>query len=563
MSRLFKIALLLLAVMSLAACHAAKRQHTTATLDEVESYMIERPDSALAVLEGMDSTALSTRALRARYSLLRMMALDKCYLDITAPGLLDPAIAWYEHHGTADEKLKTLFYQGRVAVTNKDRNKAALYFSRAESYVEKAQDARAVGLLYEGIAAIYGAAFNVNKKQEYIEKALAVFKQADDPIYESELADLATVYHTRREWEKADSLFREGIAHSEAYPHALAIFLSDYASLKLHQPKKDPEGALTLLKRKQELSGSLTFSEAGAYALSLAQIGRWDQSNALWARLDTLTGWDRYEVMPWRVQLASFRGDYESAFRLLTETHIMEEVLISETLADSITQTLQDYYELTSRRERERRLRLSIYALIAVVFLLSLTVILLARGRKIRMERDRLLSLRAALERDLLEQESRSAALSDDFSSRLETLRLQLGRERLDRLRRGGRYSYWMWMEQNGRSSDTHIINSLRKEFREICTLEKDIRALERRLDADLDGIVSHLKADLGIQEHSDDEKFLCYWLIDLKPDMIAELLGISTNNVYVKTHRLEKHIEALGKAEYMPLIQNNLTKNT
>ena len=76
----------------------------SATLDDVESYINDHPDSALAVLRSVDTTALRTRGLRARYSLLRVMALDKCFEDITRPGLLDPAVNWYERHGSADER---------------------------------------------------------------------------------------------------------------------------------------------------------------------------------------------------------------------------------------------------------------------------------------------------------------------------------------------------------------------------------------------------------------------------------------------------------------------------
>ena len=557
------IAQLLISVLLLAACGPAPRQRTVAVMDDVETYINERPDSALAALTAVDTTSLTTRALRARYSLLRVMALDKCYEDITVPGLLDPAVAWYARHGSADEKMKTLYYQGRIAQDKKDRNNAALFFVRAEEYAERVKDEHALALLLIAEATVYNDCYNLDKELEYWEKALAVLKQSQSSMYESVLGGLAYVYHSQKEWSKADSLYRIAVSHSDAYPHALEQYLSNYARMKVLQPDKDPEGAIELLDRKRDLlGGGLTPKEAGAYAYALELTGNHVAASRWKAQLERLTGQARFEVLSWLMRMARLEGDSEAAFMYLAEARSEEEKIISTTMSESVVRTLQGYYEQSARREREHRLRLGIYALIAVIFLLSLTVVLLIRGNKTRAERDRLLSLRAELERDLLEQESRSAAMSDDFSSRLEALRLQLGRERLDRLRRGGRYSYWMWMEQNGRSSDAHIINGLRKEFQEVCALEKDTRALERRLNADLDGIVSHLKADLEIREHTEDEKFLCYWLIDLKPDMIAELLGISNNYVYVKTHRLEKRIRDLGKAEYMPLIQKNLTKS-
>ena len=70
----------LLGALLLAACGPASR--TDAFLDNVESYINEAPDSARTVLMSIDSTSLVTRRLRARYSLLRTMAQDKCYDDM-------------------------------------------------------------------------------------------------------------------------------------------------------------------------------------------------------------------------------------------------------------------------------------------------------------------------------------------------------------------------------------------------------------------------------------------------------------------------------------------------
>ncbi|MBO5545116.1 MAG: hypothetical protein J5951_00475, partial [Bacteroidales bacterium] len=111
----FPVVLILGAIGLVLACSPSPFSHVVARLDDVESYINDHPDSALSVLRSVDTTALHTRALRARYSLLRVMALDKCFDDITRPGLRDPAAAWYERHGSADERFKTCHYSGRIA----------------------------------------------------------------------------------------------------------------------------------------------------------------------------------------------------------------------------------------------------------------------------------------------------------------------------------------------------------------------------------------------------------------------------------------------------------------
>ena len=543
------------------ACGPSPRSRMMETLNDVESFINERPDSALAVLEGVDSAALNTRALRARFSLLRTMAQAKNYLDLTVPGLIDEAAAWYDRHGSADERMKTLYYQGCIAQAKKDLNRAAVFYTRAEAFADKAEDRHAVGLLYEAIASIYNSVYNIDKEEEYIKKELAILEQTQDSMYGSALGGLALVCHSNKEWSKADSLYRVAIEYSENYPNAKSIYLSNYARMKLQQPEIDPAGAIELLDNKRGLSnGGLTPQEAGAYAYALLWVGDKDASDSLRKRLETLTGRARYDVLPWLRRMAVYSGNYQLAYSYYAEAYDEEYAIISDIMSDSVSMNLRDYFEKSAQQEKARRLRHGIEALALMVLLLSFAVILLFRERQIRAERDRLLVIRAELEQDIQKQESKTAQLSDDLSTRLTQLRLQLQEERLERLRKSGRYGYWIWMDQNGRSSDADVIKTLRKDIREICALEKDYHALENRLNKDLDNIVVHLKTDLGIVGRPNEEKFLCFWLIDLKPDMIAELLGISINNVYVKSHRLEERIRKLEKPEYSSLIAEKLT---
>ena len=84
------------------------------TICDVENYIESRPDSALAVLEAIDVEALFSDEERAKYALYMSMALDKNYIDKTDFEVLQPAIDYYENHGSATDKLRTFYYQGRI-----------------------------------------------------------------------------------------------------------------------------------------------------------------------------------------------------------------------------------------------------------------------------------------------------------------------------------------------------------------------------------------------------------------------------------------------------------------
>ena len=98
--------------LMLAACHHASPYR--ATLDAADSLMESRPDSALSLLRAIPSGRITDRATRARHAMLHAMARDKNYIDDTTFTILQPAIDYYENHGTPTEKLRTFYYQGRI-----------------------------------------------------------------------------------------------------------------------------------------------------------------------------------------------------------------------------------------------------------------------------------------------------------------------------------------------------------------------------------------------------------------------------------------------------------------
>ena len=100
----------------LTLCLASCGQHSKhwETLTQVEAFMEERPDSALAILQGIEVGDLSGKEEKAKHALLLSMALDKNVIDKTDFEILQPAIDHYEDNGTPTDKLRTLFYQGRI-----------------------------------------------------------------------------------------------------------------------------------------------------------------------------------------------------------------------------------------------------------------------------------------------------------------------------------------------------------------------------------------------------------------------------------------------------------------
>jgi tetratricopeptide (TPR) repeat protein len=96
----------------------------------MERIIEERPDSVLNVLQAIDTDELVGDEEPAKHALLLSMALDKNYIDKTDFDVLQPAIDYYDDNGSATDKLRTFYYQGRI-YHNRGNEAAAM-----ESYVK-------------------------------------------------------------------------------------------------------------------------------------------------------------------------------------------------------------------------------------------------------------------------------------------------------------------------------------------------------------------------------------------------------------------------------------------
>ena len=148
-----------LLVIILALCCVACDNHSThwGTLTDVESYIEEGPDSALVVLEKIDVSELSSKEERAKHALLLSMAMDKNYIDRTDFDVLQPAIDYYEDNGSATDKLRTFYYQGRIYHNRGDEAAAMESYVKAINIGETSADILTKARLYVAQGNIYNS----------------------------------------------------------------------------------------------------------------------------------------------------------------------------------------------------------------------------------------------------------------------------------------------------------------------------------------------------------------------------------------------------------------------
>ncbi len=167
------------AVAVLLSCSEADSE-TGRTLEDVASFIEERPDSAMAILDTMGHERLKTKSLRARHALLLAMARDKNWIDDMTDSVIAPAVSWYRRHGSADEKLLMNYYRGRIAMNAGDYEAAMEWFVKAERCGKSSHDLMCLGRLHGAKSAVYNHLFDSESVIREERKAGECFLAAGD-----------------------------------------------------------------------------------------------------------------------------------------------------------------------------------------------------------------------------------------------------------------------------------------------------------------------------------------------------------------------------------------------
>lgn len=175
---------LCLAVVVLTIIGCDRQSIASEKMDLAESLMDSRPDSALSILNAVNVETLNGKKDKARYALLKSMALDKNYIDTTSFDVLQPAIDYFLKKGTADEKLKTYYYQGRIYQNRENNDSAMQSFMRGREFCVQASDTMTMANLLVAQGTILYTTYKFDDFIKVNLEAAELYRESGRPDYE-------------------------------------------------------------------------------------------------------------------------------------------------------------------------------------------------------------------------------------------------------------------------------------------------------------------------------------------------------------------------------------------
>lgn len=531
-----------------------------ALLQDVETYIQERPDSALRVLRKVDSLTLNTKALRARYSVLFAMALDKNYIDTTALSILEPTVAYYEKFGSPKDKMLSYYYLGRIYSNRKDYPNAVIYYlqalreSSADDYYHK-------GLAYEALANAYSASFN---NEEELRNAILAH-DCFDKIRDKNLAlsryKIAQAYHNNEQFDLADSLYSSVYSGLDSTSKLAFYAMEDQVSNDLQREGPDVERDIKLLEYVAEHRGNLTLTSYYEYAYILLLIGEKVTAENILSQLSENE--ESVETMEIRYRIAEYEENDEEALTLLKSMLSYQNDVVKKQLAQSVFKAQSDYYRLNAEVSEQKSTianQRSVIILIAGLMMAGLLyIVFMKRKTALIREKDRLAQaveeseklLETVRNRAKQEKEERDKDIFDlkslnererDKIKELRDMYVSLYQKRFYEIGKYYDAASSHRLESIKEKAYHDVISSTQALFEEIASGSEGQKKFEARINAELDDIVSKIRSDFP-KLKDDDIRFICYLIVGFDTSTISFLMDISKENVRVKKHRLREKL--------------------
>lgn len=535
-------------------------RQTKSLLQDVETYIQERPDSALRVLRKVDSLTLNTKALRARYSVLFAMALDKNYIDTTALSILEPTVAYYEKFGSPKDKMLSYYYLGRIYSNRKDYPNAVIFYSQALRESSE-YDYYHRGLIYAASADAYNASFNDEEELRNTILAYECFEKIGDKDLDLSLYKVAQAYHNNERFDVADSLYSLVYSGKDSTSRLALYAMEDLVSNDLYQEKQDVERDLELLEYVAEHRGNLSLESYYEYAYLLLLAGKESEAENILSQLSNREA--NGKTMEIRYRIAECKGQYEEALALLKSMLSHQNDVVKKKLAQSVFKAQSDYYRLTAEVSEQKSTisnQRSIIILITGLMIIALLyVIFKKRKSTLIREKDRLTQAveeserlletvrnraneeKSEREKDILDLKSRNEREQDKIKD-LREMYVALYQKRFSEIGKYYDAASSHRLESIKEKAYHDVISSTQALFEEIASGSEGQKKFEARINADLDDIVSKIRSDFP-KLKDDDIRFICYLIVGFDTSTISFLMDISKENVRVKKHRLREKL--------------------
>jgi tetratricopeptide (TPR) repeat protein len=503
----------LLTLLLLAACG----QQTC--LRRIEAIVQDHPDSALTLLQAVDTTALRPPRLQAQYHLFSAIASDKSHLDQgPSAGLTAQDADWYSKHPPRHLQHIVLYYLGDQAMISGRYDQAYSFLARSGEEAARQEDWFYAAMSNLRMASLYQLTELPQQAYEYASQAQNYFILAGDHEHflttGNRLVEAWIQLGKRRQAEAAlDRIFH--YVEEQGYYAYQQDILRETVGQYLRMTPPQPDSARSKLSRLRDVFGSFYSKDYALSAVAEELLGHPDRADRLLdsAYVSLTARDDRDFVREAEYRIRKNRGDSARALTLHEELRTREDSTRRATINTLVF------------NHQPEDMNTHLPALIAALILIGITGLLLWRSKKAE----------ASLRRDL-------KALTDKSPD--------------------GESSKFLILEELCKVYDQPFLNKnerLLKHFSIMLARYREDPAFISRFEAQLDPGRRQLLARMHQDEQlfsPKDFPFVTYVVAGLSYNAIAVILGENTGTLYTRATRLRDRIRKSDSPDKVSYLQ-------
>ena len=544
----------------------------------MESYISDAPDSALNVLNNIGKDRISNKRIHSKYLLLKTIALDKNFIDVTEDSLTRPAINWYERHGNDRERMLAYYYHGRVCQNAGDYNQAIIAFTNAEKYAKMCSDDFYLGMIYRGMNIISNQNYNYEEELKYAELSRDYFLKSEQKAhYSYALHSIACAYTNLKQFENAlnicDTIYTIAIESQDSI--LLNIGLEVAITNLVHKTPPDLKKAFSTLNFITDSLGKMpnykTWHDI-AYAYTLTK--QYDTANDIIQILENATMQKKLEGALKYIQADIYyaQRNYKQAFQTVQEAATIQDSILYAYLNRSTVNIQKDYFKRQAEYDAERlknnRIIIVLIILSSLIATISLSYFWYRKVKDKEREKEMETARLSGRVREVLsELDKMKKAKDEELSSMKNAIRsenkemLSEFRDKINNLYRTKFmfldnlckqfYSYGM-----SAAKQKQIYKTVEENIKSFSD-DEELYALEEIVNSFKDDVMKKLREDFP-RFKDEDFKLMCYWYAGFSPAAMCVLMKIDEiSDIYKRKSRLKSRIDKSNSPHKDCLLKN------
>lgn len=534
-----------------------------------ENIMEDNPDSALVLLDNVDSESLGSSDY-PYFALLYTQARIKTGEPVLSDSLVDAAFAGLKDVKSGNWSIRAYFYKGMVLYDSGHEREAMRYFLKSYELAKKSNDWYWIAKSSEMISDTFFNVYNYTEAEKYSKEAIVNFgKSGRISNQRYAICDLATIY-LNSDIERAvcllDSLWNvcnmeqprdSALLDYIRYPRAIAYVNSE-------KSEDISAGQLAILDNDFSRESAIENVIVKSRILSLQ-----DSLKSVKILLDGADAYDldkgeRAHLMYASYMNAKNSGNYEHAVSLTDSLLQLQSLIAENILSESMAGVQRDFYfeEAVIEKNKSKELKLILYSAGTIALLVIAAIILINRQRsklhRMELEANIAELIHLKEKNDLMvkekviltrEKESMTATI-EDLSGKLNeksALILQnskaieyLFKDRWKIL--NSLFNEYFNLSESDKLK-TVILNDIEKELKNLQT-KKSIAHIEEMVNRYMGEIMSKLRNECK-KLNEDDYTFISLVYAGFSVRTICLLMKIKYKLFYLKRERLIKRIAA------------------